>query len=136
MSVSRPDPAFIAAALIIVFLASARPAMADHGHFRTGRGPEGQGYASGRSVSRSSGSATVDRGVQTSGGHGVENTRTTTHGDGTLNNTATRTYDNGQTTTHTGSATRNDDGSVTVNRAMSSSSGASATQTTTYSRGD
>jgi hypothetical protein len=121
----------VAGVLAIVF-ASTQPAHAAHGSWSAGRGPGGRGFVAGRQVSRSPASATATRELQTTGGHGYDQTRTTTHSDGTANNTVTRTYDNGKTATRTGSATRNADGSVTGSRTYTGVNGGTETRSFDY----
>jgi hypothetical protein len=103
------------------------------------------------------------RGVQTNSGRGFETTRQTNYGNGSVNNTVTRTYNNGEAASRTGSVTRNPDGSVTAERShtgvngntqsgwntiyktdngftdtrgFTTSGGASGSQTSTYTRGN
>ena len=152
---------FIAASLFT--LGNIQSAQAFHGRFLSVQGAHGRGFVAGRTVNRTPGSTTATRGVQTDSGRGFETTRQTTYGSGSVNNTVTRTYNNGETATRTGSVTRNPDGSVTAERShtgvdgntqsgwntiyrndsgftdtrgFTTSSGASASQTTTYTRGN
>lgn len=180
--------AFVAVALTLG--ANQTAEAAGHGRYVSVQGSHGRGFVAHRSISRSPGMATVNRGIETNSGRGSTTTRTTSHGDGSLTNQVTRTYNNGQTASRTGSITKNgngsvtlarshtgvagntqsgwstiyrtddgigrtrglttssgrsavetgnvsfNDGSMTVNRSLTTGSGASATRSTTYTRGN
>jgi len=151
----------VAASLML--LSSIQSAEAFHGRFLSVQGAHGHGFVAGRTINRVPGSVTATRGVETNNGRGFQTNRQTTYGNGSVNNAVTRTYNNGETATRTGSITRNPDGSVTAERShtgvngntqsgwntiyrndngftdtrgFTTSSGASASQTTTYTRGN
>ena len=153
----------LAATAVLAVLGSVQPALAFHGRFLSVQGARGHGFVAGRTINRAPGSTTATRGIQTNGGRGFETTRQTNYGNGSLNNTVTRTYNNDETASRTGSITRNPDGSVTETRShtgvdgntqsgwntiyrngngftdtrgFTTSNGASASQTTTYTRGN
>jgi hypothetical protein len=109
-------PFLTSATVLVVMLAGLSSAQAFHGRFVSGHGFAGRSYAAGRAISRTPGSTTATRGIETGGGRGFVTTRQTNYGDGNLTNNVTRTYNNGETATRTGSITRNPDGSVTKER--------------------
>jgi hypothetical protein len=122
---------------LAVALGTAQPAeAASHGRYVSVQGPRGRGFSAHRGISRSPGTATATRGIQTNSGHGFETTRTTSHGDGSLTNQVTRTYDDGQTASRTGSITRNSDGSVTATRSHTGVAGNTQTGWSTIYRTD
>jgi len=155
-------PVALSATIAVMLFASLPPAMAFHGRIVSVQGWRG-GYVAGRTINRTSGATTATRSFQGDRGRGFDTTRQTTYGNGSVNNTVTRTYNNGESATRTGSVTRNSDGSVTAERShtgvngntqtgwntiyrndngftdtrgFTTSSGASGSQTTTYTRGN
>jgi hypothetical protein len=118
-------------------LGAAQPAeAASHGRYVSVQGAHGRGFSTHRSISRSPGSASATRGIQTNSGRGFETTRTTSHGDGSLSNQVTRTYNNGQTASRTGAITKNGDGSVSMTRSHTGVAGNTQTGWNTIYRTD
>jgi hypothetical protein len=108
-------PVLTGAAVAAILFATLSPALAFHGRVVSVQGWRG-GFAAGRTINRTPGSTTATRGLQTDGGHGFLTTRQTNYGNGNINNTVTRTYNNGEMAMRTGSVTHNPDGSVTRER--------------------
>lgn len=113
------NKSIVASALVVVALGLAMSPSAEaagHGRLLSVQGSHGRGFVAQRHISRSPGSASASRGVQTNSGRGFTTTRSTSHGNGSLTNQISRTYDNGETASRTGSITRNGNGSVTLSR--------------------
>jgi hypothetical protein len=118
-------------------LGAAQPAeAASHGRYVSVQGIHGRGFSAHRGISRSPGSVSATRGIQTNSGRGVETNRTTSRGDGTLTNQVSRTYNNGQTASRTGSITKNGDGSVSMTRSHTGVAGNTQTGWNTIYRTD
>lgn len=122
---------------LILALGTAQPAeAASHGRYMSVQGTHGRGFTAHRGISRSPGSGSTTRGIQTHNGRGFETTRTTNHGNGSLTNQVTRTYNDGQTASRTGSITKNGNGSVTMTRSHTSVAGNTQTGWNTIYRTD
>ncbi|MFN3585333.1 hypothetical protein [Phenylobacterium sp.] len=118
----------LALAAVAAGLALAGEASAGH---RSGPrlvdGPLGRPALAGRRIDRDPGHTYAERGVIGRGGHGYRTSRDTTWGDGRVDNTTQRTWRNGAQATRTGSAVRNEDGSVSINRSRTGTQGATQT---------
>ena len=92
-----PSKILFAISAVALASLSAAPSFAgEHGHVRFIRGWRG-GAVETRHVDRTATGATVTRSLQTSGGRGVHETRTTSHGDGTYQRQTVITADNSAT---------------------------------------
>ncbi|MFN4178579.1 hypothetical protein [Phenylobacterium sp.] len=94
---------------------------------RIADGPLGRPALAGRRIDRDPGHTYAERGVIGRGGHGYRASRDTTWGDGRVDKTTQRTWRNGAQATRTGSAVRNEDGSVSINRSRTGTQGATQT---------
>jgi hypothetical protein len=111
-----------AGALALTALAATPSFAGEHGHVRFIRGFHG-GAVETRHVDRTATGATTTRNLQTTGGRGVKETRTTSHADGTYQSSRVYNFDDGPEASRDLTVHNNGDGTASYTRTVAGRDG-------------